>query len=110
MENAFRIPDGETPSFFKRRLYDPELVLLSTEEFCAMFNLTSRAAEEWKKSGVISYIRIRNKVYYRLSDVLKALDAHTMMGEGSRKGQPGKPAQEAENAQMSMPLNEAGDG
>ena len=50
------------------------LILLKTSEFCQMLHITPRTALEWRRDGVVPYIRIQGRIYYRLSDVLNVLD------------------------------------
>lgn len=48
----------------------PELILLDSDEFCSLFNISPRTAFEYRRDGLISYIRIHGRLYYRLADVM----------------------------------------
>ena len=60
---------------------DPDLVLLDTDEAAIIMNTTSSAIKEWRRDGVIPYVRIKGRISYRLSDILKTIDAHTFRND-----------------------------
>lgn len=43
--------------------------IMDNADFIAVFNITKRTAQRWRKAGKIGYIPIGKKVYYLKSDV-----------------------------------------
>lgn len=53
---------------------NPEQVFFSNEQFCQIMCISKRTAQNWRNAGIIKYSSIRNKYYYRLSEILYILD------------------------------------
>lgn len=70
---------GDTPTHY--RIGMPELVLLNSVEVGFIFGITPDAVKEWRRSGVLCYVRIKGHVFYRLTDLLKTLDTHTFRND-----------------------------
>ena len=51
-------------------------VFLDNEEFIKMLKISRRTAQSWRDEGKVSFSQIGNKIYYKLSDVEKALDEY----------------------------------
>lgn len=51
-------------------------VFLDNEEFIKMLKISRRTAQSWRDEGKVSFSQIGNKIYYKLSDVEKAMDEH----------------------------------
>jgi hypothetical protein len=62
----------------KTEVRDPYYVLLTNQQFCELLQISKRTAQNYRDSGLISFVQIDAKVYYRLSEVHKLLDAHTV--------------------------------
>ena len=52
----------------------PDQVFFDNQEFIQVMNISKRTAQEWRNHSVIGYSQVRNKFYYRLSDILLLLD------------------------------------
>ncbi|HLW07761.1 MAG TPA: helix-turn-helix domain-containing protein [Marinilabiliaceae bacterium] len=55
---------------------DPELVLLDNADLLQLFKISHKTAQNWRDNKVIAFSQIGNKIYYRLSDIKKLLDAN----------------------------------
>lgn len=47
---------------------------LSNNDICQMLHISSRTLQDWRDTGVIPFIQIRGKIFYRESDVLKLVE------------------------------------
>ena len=47
---------------------------LTNKDVCRMLHVSSRTLQDWRDTGKIPFIRIKGKILYRESDVLKLLD------------------------------------
>ncbi|WP_271393555.1 helix-turn-helix domain-containing protein [Aequorivita sinensis] len=55
---------------------DPELILLDNADLLQLFKISHKTAQNWRDNNVIAFSQIGNKIYYRLSDINKLLDAN----------------------------------
>ena len=55
---------------------DPEDVFFDNQEFMKLMNISKRTAQEWRNKKVIEFAQVGNKIYYRLSDIKKLLNAN----------------------------------
>ena len=55
-----------------------ELILLDTNQFCALARISIRTAFEWRRDQIIPFVRIQSRVYYRLSDVCALMERSTL--------------------------------
>lgn len=51
-------------------------VFLDNQEFLQLMYISKRTAQSWRNEGVIAYSQIGNKIYYRMSDIVKMLEEH----------------------------------
>jgi len=49
---------------------------LDNQEFIQLLNISKRTAQSWRDEGKVSFSQISSKIYYRMSDVQKLLDAN----------------------------------
>jgi hypothetical protein len=49
---------------------------LPNKDVYRMLHISSRTLQDWRDNGIIPYIRIKGKILYRESDVLKRLDTY----------------------------------
>jgi hypothetical protein len=54
----------------------PEDQFLDNQEFIKLMNISSRTSQNWRDTGKISFSQIGSKIYYKMSDVQKLLDAN----------------------------------
>lgn len=47
---------------------------LTNKDVCEMLHLSKRTLQDWRDTGKIPFIRIKGKILYRESEVLKLLD------------------------------------
>ena len=55
---------------------DPEDVFFDNGEFMKLMNISNRTAQEWRNKKIIEFSQVGNKIYYRLSDIKKLLNAN----------------------------------
>jgi hypothetical protein len=55
---------------------DPEDIFFDNQEFMKLMNISKRTAQEWRNKKVIEFSQVGNKIYYRLSDIKKLLNAN----------------------------------
>lgn len=58
---------------FKTKL-GPNYNMISNNQFIELFNISSGTATNWREKEVLPYIKIEEKIYYKLSDVKKLID------------------------------------
>ncbi len=49
---------------------------LDNQEFLQLMKFSKRTAQTWRDEGKISFSQVGSKIYYKLSDVEKLLQAH----------------------------------
>jgi hypothetical protein len=49
---------------------------LDNQEFLQLMKISKRTAQTWRDEGKISFSQVGSKIYYKLSDVEKLLQAH----------------------------------
>lgn len=47
---------------------------LTNKDVCQMLHVSKRTVQDWRDTGKIPFIRIKGKILYRESEVLKLLD------------------------------------
>ncbi|MGY5847957.1 hypothetical protein ACW6QP_11120 [Salegentibacter sp. HM20] len=53
-----------------------EYLLLDNADFIQLFKITPKTAKHWRESGLIEYIPIKGKIYYKISDVKTFIDRY----------------------------------
>jgi hypothetical protein len=46
---------------------------LTNKDVCRMLHISARTLQDWKSNGMMPYIRIKGKILYRETDVMKCL-------------------------------------
>jgi len=47
---------------------------LSNRDVCRMLHISSRTLQDWRDTGKIPFIRIKGKILYKQSEILKRLE------------------------------------
>jgi hypothetical protein len=55
---------------------NPSQVFFDNQEFIQVMNISKSTAQVWRDNGMIAYSQVRDKIYYRLSDILKMIEKH----------------------------------
>jgi hypothetical protein len=63
----------------------PSETFLDNQELLKLMNISKRTAQTWRDEGKISFSQINSKIYYRMSDVQKLLDANYKKAFNPRK-------------------------
>ncbi|MBZ9729943.1 DNA-binding protein [Salegentibacter sp. JZCK2] len=53
-----------------------EYLLLDNADFIQLFKITARTAQHWREDGVIEFLQIKGKIYYKIGDVKAFIDRH----------------------------------
>lgn len=64
---------------------DPEEVLLDNFEFIRRFKINRRTAYNWRRKGLLPFVVIEDKIFYRLSEVRKFIDRNECREFGNLK-------------------------
>ncbi|MEQ3665849.1 helix-turn-helix domain-containing protein [Olleya sp.] len=54
----------------------PEYVILDNADIMQLFKITSKTAHSWREEGILPYLKIKNKVFYKLSDMHQVIDSN----------------------------------
>jgi hypothetical protein len=49
--------------------------ILTNKDVCRMLHISSRTLQDWRDTGIIPFIRIKGKILYRESEILRLLEA-----------------------------------
>lgn len=52
----------------------PEYTILDNADILQLFKITTKTAHTWREEGILPYLKIKNKVFYKLSDMHKVID------------------------------------
>lgn len=61
-------------ALLKTKQNNPDDVFLDNQEFLQTMNISKRLAQGWRDEKIIAYSQIGNKIYYRMSDIIKLLE------------------------------------
>lgn len=55
---------------------DDSLELLDTKQVMAKFRIDEKTCKKWRDEGILPYSRIKNKLYYKFSDLKQLIEQH----------------------------------
>ncbi|MBC7523335.1 MAG: helix-turn-helix domain-containing protein [Flavobacterium sp.] len=58
----------------KKQLLHPDDLFCDNEEFLKMMKISRRTSQFWRNTGIIKFIQIGNKIYFRLKDIQELLN------------------------------------
>ena len=58
----------------KSQLLHPDDLFCDNEEFLKIMKISRRTSQFWRNTGVIGFIQIGNKIYFRLKDIQELLN------------------------------------
>lgn len=58
----------------KSQLLNPEDLFCDNEEFLKIMKISRRTSQFWRNTGIIGFIQIGNKIYFRLMDIQELLN------------------------------------
>lgn len=53
-----------------------DYLLLDNADFIQLFKITMKTAKHWREAGIIEFIQIKGKIYYKISDVRNLIDRY----------------------------------
>ncbi|WP_225035110.1 helix-turn-helix domain-containing protein [Winogradskyella sp. SM1960] len=57
-------------------IQSPEYTILDNADILQLFKITTKTASTWRNEGILPYLKIKNKVFYKLSDMHEVIDAN----------------------------------
>jgi hypothetical protein len=58
----------------KSQLLNPDDLFCDNEEFLKIMKISRRTSQFWRNTGIIGFIQIGNKIYFRLKDIQELLN------------------------------------
>ena len=58
----------------KSQLLHPDDLFCDNEEFLKIMKISRRTSQFWRNTGIIGFIQIGNKIYFRLKDIQELLN------------------------------------
>ena len=58
----------------KSQLLNPDDLFCDNEEFLKIMKISRRTSQFWRNTGIIGFIQIGNKIYFRLKDIHELLN------------------------------------
>ena len=58
----------------KSHLLHPDDLFCDNEEFLKIMKISRRTSQFWRNTGIIGFIQIGNKIYFRLKDIQELLN------------------------------------
>lgn len=59
---------------------------LDNQEVCQLFNISKRTLAEWRNTGTLAYVKIGNKLFYRIEDIQQMIESHLVKPEVTSQG------------------------
>lgn len=54
----------------------PEYTMITNKELVKLFDINSGTATNWREKGILPYVTIEKKLYYKISDIKSFIDLH----------------------------------
>ena len=58
----------------KKQLLSEDDLFCDNEEFIRIMKISRRTSQFWRDSGIVKFIQINNKIYFKLKDIQKLLN------------------------------------
>lgn len=58
----------------KTQLLNSDDLFCDNEEFLKIMKISRRTSQFWRNTGIIGYVQIGNKIYFRLKDIQELLN------------------------------------
>lgn len=58
-----------------------DMVLFDNSDIQKLLNISSKTAANWRDEGILPYSQVKNKFYYKLSDIRQLIDKHYRPGK-----------------------------
>jgi hypothetical protein len=59
-----------------KRSRRPENIILDNEQAAKILNISTDTLKRWQQRGLISYSKVKNKTYCKLSDINELIDSN----------------------------------
>ena len=57
-----------------KRLVQESIQILDNSEFMQLMGISQKLAQTWRDTGVVSFSQVKNKIFYKVSDIQELLD------------------------------------
>ena len=57
-----------------KRLVQESIQILDNSEFMQLMGISQKLAQTWRDTGVVSFSQVKNKIFYKVSDIQVLLD------------------------------------
>ncbi|WP_147678849.1 MerR family transcriptional regulator [Algibacter pacificus] len=54
----------------------PEYTILDNADILQLFKITAKTASTWRNEGILPYLQVKTKIFYKLSDIHSVIDAN----------------------------------
>jgi len=54
----------------------PEYTILDNADILQLFKITAKTASTWRNDGILPYLQVKSKIFYKLSDIHNVIDAN----------------------------------
>ncbi|WP_439152263.1 helix-turn-helix domain-containing protein [Winogradskyella sp.] len=54
----------------------PEYTILDNADIMQLFKITAKTASTWRNDGILPYLQVKSKIFYKLSDIHNVIDAN----------------------------------
>ncbi|WP_282030568.1 DNA-binding protein [Winogradskyella eximia] len=54
----------------------PEYTILDNADILQLFKITAKTASTWRNEGILPYLQVKTKIFYKLSDIHNVIDAN----------------------------------
>ncbi|MDG4714836.1 DNA-binding protein [Winogradskyella marincola] len=57
-------------------IQSPEYTILDNADIMQLFKITAKTASTWRTDGILPYLQVKSKIFYKLSDIYNVIDAN----------------------------------
>ena len=57
-------------------IQSPEYTILDNADIMQLFKITAKTASTWRNDGILPYLQVKSKIFYKLSDIHNVIDAN----------------------------------
>ncbi len=60
----------------------PDDMFIDNPKFMELMGISQKTAQAWRDNGIVGFSQVKNKIYYRMSDIKELLDKYHIKAEG----------------------------
>ncbi len=58
-----------------------EYTILDNADILQLFKITAKTAHTWREEGILPYLQVKSKIFYKLSDIHNVIDTNYNSGK-----------------------------